>query len=36
MIQQKAREKGITFEEMLEKDARWFINQKMEKGELFQ
>jgi hypothetical protein len=36
MIQQKAKEKGITFEEMLEKDARWFINQKMEKGELFQ
>ena len=36
MIQQKAREKGITFEEMLEKDARWFINQKIEKGELFQ
>ena len=36
MIQQKAREKGITFEEMLEKDALWFINQKMEKGELFQ
>ena len=36
LIQQKANERGITFEEMLEKDARWFINQKMEKGELFQ
>ena len=36
MIQQKANERGITFEEMLEKDAQWFINQKIEKGELFQ
>ena len=36
MIQQKAKERDISFEEMLEKDALWVINQKIEKGELFQ
>ena len=36
MIQQKANERGITYEEMLEKDALWVINQQIEKGELFQ
>ena len=35
MIEQKAKERGISFEEMLEKDAQWVINQKAEKGELF-
>jgi hypothetical protein len=36
MIQQKAKERGLTFEVMLEKDAQWVVNQKIEKGELFQ
>ena len=36
MIQKKAKERGIAFEDMLEKDAQWVINQKIEKGELFQ
>lgn len=36
MIQQKAKERGLTFEVMLEKDAQWVIDQKIEKGELFQ
>jgi hypothetical protein len=36
MIQQKAKERGFTFEVMLEKDVQWVINQKIEKGELFQ
>ena len=36
MIQQKAKERGLTFEVMLEKDALWVVNQKIEKGELFQ
>lgn len=36
MIQQKAKERGVTFEVMLEKDVQWVINQKIEKGELFQ
>jgi hypothetical protein len=36
MIQQKAKDRGISFEEMLEKDAQWVINYKIEKGELFQ
>ena len=36
MIQQKANERNLTFEVMLEKDALWVINQQIEKGELFQ
>ena len=36
MIQQKADEHGIPFDTMLEKDARWVVNQKLENGELFQ
>ena len=36
MIQQKAKERNISFEVMLEKDALWVINQQIEKGELFQ
>lgn len=36
MIQKKAEERGLTFEVMLEKDAQWVIDQKIEKGELFQ
>ena len=35
MIEQKAKERNLSFEEMLEKDAQWVINQKTEKGELF-
>lgn len=35
MIEQKAKERDLSFEEMLEKDAQWVINQKAEKGELF-
>ena len=36
MIQQKANERDLTFEVMLEKDALRVINQQIEKGELFQ
>lgn len=36
MIQQKAKERNLSFEVMLEKDALWVINQQIEKGELFQ
>ena len=36
MIQQKADERGLSFEVMLEKDAQWVINNQIEKGELFQ
>jgi hypothetical protein len=36
MIQQKANERNLSFEVMLEKDALWVINQQIEKGELFQ
>ena len=35
MIEQKAKDNNLPFEVMLEKDAQWFINQKIEKGELF-
>ena len=35
-MQKKANGRGLTLEEMLEKDAQWIINQKIEKGELFQ
>ena len=36
MIQQKAKDRNLSFEEMLDKDAQWVINQQIEKGELFQ
>ena len=35
MIEQKAKENNLPFEEMLEKDAQWVIDQHIEKGELF-
>lgn len=35
-MQQKANEKGFTIDEMLEKDAQWVINDKINKGILFQ
>ena len=36
LIEKKAKKKRISFEEALEKDARWFINKQIESGELFQ
>ena len=36
MLQQKAKDRNLTFDEMLEKDAQWVIDNKIEKGELFQ
>ncbi len=36
MMQQKANDRKLTLEEMLEKDAQWIINQQIEKGKLFQ
>ena len=36
MIEQKAKENNLTFEVTLEKDVQWFLNQKIEEGELFQ
>ena len=36
MIEKKAKDSNLPFEVMLEKDAQWVINQKIEKGELFQ
>ena len=36
MLQQKAKDRNLSFDEMLEKDAQWVINNKIEKGELFQ
>lgn len=35
MIQQKANDRGLSLEVMLEKDAQWVINQKIEQGTLF-
>jgi hypothetical protein len=35
-MQQKAKENNHTIEEMLEIDAQWVINRKIEKDELFQ
>lgn len=35
MIQQKANDRGLSLEVMLEKDAQWVINQKIEQGILF-
>ncbi len=35
MIQQKANDRGFSLEVMLEKDAQWVINQKIEQGILF-
>ena len=35
MIQQKANDRGLSLEVMLEKDAQWIINQKIEQGTLF-
>lgn len=36
MMRQKANDRKLTLEELLEKDAQWIINQQIEKGELFQ
>ena len=36
MIQQKAKERNLTIEEMLEQDAQWVINKQIEEGSLFQ
>ena len=36
LIQQKANEHGIPFDTMLEKDAQWVVNNKLENGKLFQ
>ena len=35
-MQQKANDRGLTLEEMIEKDAQWIINKKIEEGKLFQ
>ena len=35
-MQQKANGRGLTLEEMIEKDAQWIINKKIEEGKLFQ
>ena len=35
MFEQKAKDRKLTVEEMLEKDAQWVVDRKMEKGELF-
>jgi hypothetical protein len=34
-LEDKAQERGMTFEEMLEADARWVINERLRNGELF-
>lgn len=35
MFEQKAKDRKLTVEEMLEKDAQWVVDRQMEKGELF-
>ena len=35
-MQQKANDRGISLEEMFEKDAQWIIDRKIEEGKLFQ
>ena len=34
-LEDKAQERGMTFEEMLEADARWVVNERLQNGELF-
>jgi hypothetical protein len=34
-LEDKAKERGMTFEEMLEADARWVVNERLRNGELF-
>ena len=34
-LEDKAQERGMTFEEMLEADARWVVNERLANGELF-
>ena len=34
-LEDKAQERGMTFEEMLDADARWVINERLRNGELF-
>ncbi|MBR4392149.1 MAG: hypothetical protein IKT08_08620 [Bacteroidales bacterium] len=34
-LENKAQERGVTFEEILEADARWVVNEKLANGELF-
>lgn len=34
-LENKAKENGKTFEEVLEGDAKWVVNQRLQKGELF-
>ena len=36
MIQEKAKERGLSFDVMLEKDVQWVLDRQAEKGELFQ
>ena len=36
MIQEKAQQRGLSFEVMLEKDVQWVLDRQAEKGELFQ
>ena len=35
-MQEKANDRGLSVEEMIEKDAQWIINKKIEEGKLFQ
>ena len=34
-LEDKAQQRGMTFEEMLEADARWVVNERLNNGELF-
>lgn len=34
-LEDKAKERGVTFEEILEADARWVVNERLRNGELF-
>ena len=34
-LENKAQERGVTFEEILEADARWVVNERLRNGELF-
>ena len=34
-LENKAQERGVTFEEILEADARWVVNERLNNGELF-
>ena len=34
-LENKAHERGVTFEEILEADARWVVDERLRNGELF-